>query len=301
MFDVVVGNPPFSKNLHLKIIDKAVRHLSEDGVSCFIHPARWYIDPLYKYKKNCDRLKFKYIVERLENIDIINVKDSCVLFNILVDYDIGISMFRKTVIDKECVKHSGFADEAMSIIMSYSIENNLDEHIEKNKIEGHRCIVNKIVLIGDIRHTTSNNINDRMRFCDIFSLKNKNVFYNGFNEEGIFWTDSMAKNQYTKEIGTPFPHSIEFKTKEEAVNFESSCRSVFYKNIVYLLKFNHDTPLKFLPWMQDYSHPWTDKDYCEFFGRLGMSKECQEWMCRDVYDYRVKDYIDYLDLSINKV
>ena len=44
----------------------------------------------------------------------------------------------------------------------------------------------------------------------------------------------------------------------------------------------------------DYSHPWTDKDYCEFFGGLGMSKECQEWMCREVYDYRIKDFIDYM-------
>ena len=72
-----------------------------------------------------------------------------------------------------------------------------------------------------------------------------------------------------------------------------SCNTVFYCNILYLFRLDQNTPFIGLPYMEDYSHPWTDEDYCEFFGKLGMSEDCQKWMCRDVYDYRVKDFINY--------
>ena len=62
---------------------------------------------------------------------------------------------------------------------------------------------------------------------------------------------------------------------------------------MYLFKLDMHTPFKFLPWMKDYSHTWTDEDYCKFFAKYGMSEECQKWMRRDVYDYRIKDFVDY--------
>ena len=69
---------------------------------------------------------------------------------------------------------------------------------------------------------------------------------------------------------------------------------------MYLLKLDMHTPLKFLPWMEDYSYQWSDEDFCKFFGKLGMSKECQEWMCRDVDDYRIKDFINYIKFDDSK-
>ena len=109
------------------------------------------------------------------------------------------------------------------------------------------------------------------------------------------------KNQYTKESGSPFPHSIKFKSKEEALNFQASCRTKFYNNIMYLFKLDMHTPFKFLPWMKDYSHTWTDEDYCKFFAKYGMSEECQKWMCRDIDDYRIKDLINYMKFDDSKI
>ena len=132
-------------------------------------------------------------------------------------------------------------------------------------------------------------------FCvEFVKLKGEAVFFDGKTKNGIDWTQNQKKSRGWKEEGSPFPLSIRFDNEEEANNFRDSCRTKFFMNIIYLLKFDQHTPLKFLPWMEDYSHPWTDEDYCEFFCNLGMSKECQEWMCRDVYDYRIKDFINYI-------
>ena len=46
---------------------------------------------------------------------------------------------------------------------------------------------------------------------------------------------------------------------------------------------------------------WSDEDFCKFFGKLGMSKECQEWMCREVSDYRTKDFINYMKFDDSKL
>ena len=54
-----------------------------------------------------------------------------------------------------------------------------------------------------------------------------------------------------------------------------------------------NAPLKFIPYMGDYSHVWTDEDYCKFFN---LTKEESEFMCRKVYDYRVKDFIKYEEI-----
>ena len=46
--------------------------------------------------------------------------------------------------------------------------------------------------------------------------------------------------------------------------------------------------------MEDYSKVWTDEDYCKFFD---LTKEESEFMCRKVDDYRVKDFINYINLD----
>ena len=292
MFDVVVGNPPFSKNLHLKIIDKAVRHLTEDGVSCFIHPARWYIDPLYKYKKNCDRLKFSYIVDRLDDVKLIDVLTMNRKFGIQMNCELMISKIRGYITNKTLDVYDRFSRECIDIVLPYCEKNNLGKFCEKEKIDGWRVQINRIVPFkSEIKRKDFS-----ARKACVNVVQDKSVFYDGFDGD-VCWNNVRYRNQYSKNVLIPLPYSIQFKTEQEAINFKDSCRCNFYFNMVQMLKVDLNTPIEYLPWMQDYTHPWTDKDYCEFFGRLGMSRECQEWMCRDVYDYRVKDYIDYLDLS----
>lgn len=58
-----------------------------------------------------------------------------------------------------------------------------------------------------------------------------------------------------------------FDTKIEAENFIKSCRCITY----YFLKrvgisTPSTNPMSFMPFMQDYTKVWTDKDYCDIFG-----------------------------------
>ena len=172
--------------------------------------------------------------------------------------------------------------------MSYSETHNLEGHVDVNQVDGWRVQIKALTAIDPHIHSMSEV--DRKGQCNVFGMNSHNVFYNGFDGD-VEWMKTRRQTTGKKAPGSPLPYSIKFESEEEARNFEESCNTNFYQNIVYLLKCDMHAPLKYLPWMEDYTHPWTDKDYCRFFGSLGMSKECQSWMCRDVYDYRTKDFI----------
>lgn len=72
-FDCIIMNPPYQRNLHLKILAEAIKHLKDDGTCVNLSPVRWLQDPLAKYKKNCDLKRFEESVakhiESLETFD----------------------------------------------------------------------------------------------------------------------------------------------------------------------------------------------------------------------------------------
>jgi len=287
-FDVVVGNPPFQRNLHLKIIQSILPHIKETG--CFIHPSRWFVDPTSTYKRTPDKSKFKDLTDRIEEVKLIDNKTSNDLFGITVNGELMISKVRPEPIEKEIKVYNEIAQKCIDHIISYSRKHNLGQHIDKNKVDGWRVQVKELTGIVPNVHSMTNH--SRKNGCNLFTLNKVNVFHNGFSS-GVEWMKTRRQTTGKKSSGSPFPHSIKFKNRKESENFEKSCNTNFYNNMIYLLKTDMHTQFDFLPWMVDYSHPWTDKDYCDFFGKLGMSKECQKWMCRDVYDYRFKDFVQY--------
>ena len=290
-FEVIVGNPPYSGNLHLKIINTVINHLTEEGVASFIHPARWLQDPLAEYKKGSDKVKFKNIVDRLDDVNVIDTNTTSKKFNIVFNGDLMISKINGSIVYGNKNVYSTIAQEASNIIIEYSKNHNIGSHEELNKVDGWRCQIKEII---PVKSGESMTLYSRKSHVNLFQLNKENVFFDGFNEDGVEWMKTRKqKGGGTKQDNEPFPHSIKFNSKEEALNFESSCNTNFYNNIIYMLKNDQHVPLKFLPWMEDYSHPWTDEDYCKFFGNLGMSEECKKWMCRYVYDYRIKDFINY--------
>ena len=287
-YDVIAGNPPYNKNLHLKIIDSVIPHLEEDGTGCFVHPARWLEDPAAGYKRNPDKLQFKGIVDRMSDVKIIDTKTADAMFRIRINGDLMMSTVKYRPTKKKTKVFNDMALDCIKVILSYSENENLGKYTEQDKVDGWRVQVKE--LLASDPHIESMSVYHRKNQCNVFGLNKVNVFHDGF-ADGVEWMKTRHQTTGKKESGAPLPYSIKFKSEKEARNFEKSCSTNFYQNIVFLLKCDMHSPLNYLPWMCDYTHPWTDKDYCQFFGALGMSTECQRWMCRDVYDYRVKDYI----------
>ena len=106
-------------NLHLKIINTVINHLTEDGVASFIHPARWLQDPLAEYKKGSDKVKFKNIVDRLDDVKMIDIKTIHNKFGIIHNSDLMISTLYSKASDKVINLYDGMLQEATDVILSY--------------------------------------------------------------------------------------------------------------------------------------------------------------------------------------
>lgn len=224
-----------------------------------------------------------------------SVKDQ---FNITFNGDLMISKMKPEKTGKEIRIYSEMAQKCIDLIEGYAKDHNLAMVADKNRRDGWRVEI-KTDFPSD-PHVGVNTEYSRKFQCNLFAMNKVNIFHNGFDRNGVEWMKTRKQTKGKKYPGEPFPHSIKFRSEKEAINFEKSCNTNFYNNILYLLKHNSHIPLRFLPWMGDYSHPWTDDDYCRFFAKIGMDRECQKWMCRDVYDYRIKDYIkEEHKLSIN--
>lgn len=287
LFSIIIGNPPFKKNLHLRIINSIIPFIDK-GEGCFIHPARWFEDPLAGWKKNADKVKFKNVVDRLDDVRIIDKKTVNNKFGITFNGDFMISNVKKRPTGKDIRIYNNIAQKCIDVIVAYSKNHNLAMVKDKNKIDGWRVQIKELTPLDP--HINSQTEYSRKCQCNLFAMNKFNVFFNGFNG-ATEWMKTRRQTLGKKVSGDPIPESIKFRTKTEAVNFEESCNTNFYNNILYLLKLDFHTPLNFLPWMDDYSHSWTDEDYCKFFGKIGLDRECQKWMCREIYDYRDKDFI----------
>ena len=91
-FDCIIQNPPFNRNLHLKILAEAIKHLKDEKSICVnLSPVRWLQDPLAKYKKTSDLKRFEEsVAKHIESLDIIDKGISGDAFNIGINSDLGI-------------------------------------------------------------------------------------------------------------------------------------------------------------------------------------------------------------------
>lgn len=290
-FDVVLGNPPYNGNLHLQVIDSVRSFMSELGLGVYIHPARWYEDPVSCLKKGADRVKFNEITKRLQAVKLIDYTSANSKFGIANNGDLMISIVSASECQEEPRIHSAVAEEAISILTKFVKEHNIQSlNPEENKINGIRVRVSEMVPLATMNQSGATTETAPIRNCigTTAYIDGKNV------ETNKFWTEERTKTGRYKQDGSPFPWSVKFDSVEHAKNFAKSCHCEFFWNWTYLVKLDMHTPFKFMPLMDNYDQPWDNARYCKFFeDYYGMSKECQAWMCRSKDDYRVKDYIEY--------
>ena len=95
-FDCIIMNPPYQRNLHLKILAEAIKHLKDEKSVCVnLSPIRWLQDPIAKNKKNSDFNKFEEsVAKHIESLDIIDKGISGNAFNIGINSDLGIYKYQ---------------------------------------------------------------------------------------------------------------------------------------------------------------------------------------------------------------
>jgi len=257
-FSAIFGNPAYNKDFHLKMLKKSMEYLSENGTCVWLHPARWAQDPLGPYKQGTDFKKYKDLP--WTNFEIIARDKANKSFNINNDSDLIISILKngkKSILDKPLLNK--FEASIISKILTNS-EAVINDFVEKESIKGFRVPIKAIIPIASSGGRNYEYNFFVYRVCDNFYANNGYV-----DKEDKHWTDMLRKNQHSRSVGDPMPLSIKFKSAIEAENFIDSTNTNIYKYIRISMKKDPHTPLRFLPYLKDYSKKWTDKDLINYF------------------------------------
>ena len=242
-FDHIIMNPPYCRNLHLKILNAAINH-SDDVVN--LSPIRWLQDPLAEYKKNSDFKKFTEIRERIENIEIISAKDACDVFGALLSTDLGVYHITKLG-GFDCTKviNANMRLVKMSVNCHFP---NLKPYCESDT---HAFVTVKRVT-NRYRSTAYNIVSH-----------NNGIFINGKTLDGKYWRDALYKTRTCND--SRVPTGIYFNTVDEAKNFIDWSNTKTIKYFVKQLIVGQTICTQFLPFMHDYTRQWTDEDLYKYF------------------------------------
>ena len=257
-FDHIIMNPPYDKNLHLKILQEAMKH-SDDVVN--LSPIRWLQDPLAEYKKNSDWKKFESVRNHIETLEVIDPKVVKEAFGADFTSDIGI--YHITL-------KGGWKRDENTIIEKIVKKTTdvLNNHIEFDTNDGWRVRVSEMRPCPIGRPDTQILVKN-MKFETTHHTLSW-VYKDGFTPDGkLYWTENNLNGGHgLKEFAADekLPMSIPFDTQEEAVNFENSTKTKFHRYMISKMKTDAHFPFKFVPYLCDYTHPWNDEMLYDYFG-----------------------------------
>ena len=275
-YDVILMNPPYAQNLHLKFLEKTIE-IADNVVS--VQPSGWLTDTFANEKRSNFKKYENTILKHLADIEIYDWMDASIMFGIISHQGVAIFNCNKNGgYDYNSILSYGKSKKIIEIIKTHE---SLENHIEYNKVDGIRvrtqAIKNSAPSSGTI--LTKRYKEDIRKKFSLMYDKYSCVTVDGYgiDEPKKWWSLYGNKNKYTKEEGEPIPCSIQFNSVEEAKNFEKYCKTDFFIYCMYLSKIGVNTDFKHLPWLgsvkwkgksgkiDGYKYPITDEMLFEYF------------------------------------
>jgi hypothetical protein len=259
-FDKIIANPPFDKNLHLKILREAMKHIEKEGGEIVsLEPCGWIQRPFAKksygdaFKSMCPVMK-----DRIKDIEVIPIKEANQLFGIGLESDLGIytivgdnegsfdyDNWYKTQCKEELEQIERFSkfDKIKNHLTKYNgqkyfvplrKDSNMDRWWKYQLINYLDAIIDGKVYSGEYAGKT------------IVEAREANPHENGRNNDRATF-------------------GVAFDSKNEALNFRDMVKSRPYIYIISLFKKFKAFPFDRLPFLPTYKKPWDDKQLYEYF------------------------------------
>lgn len=267
-FDCIIMNPPYQKNLHLKVLAEAIKHLKDDGVCVNLSPVRWLQDPLAKYKKNSDYNKFRQsISKKIISLSVISTGNASKIFNTPIRMDLAIY---------SCSNKGGYD------YVKFNTNKLLDKILAKNtgiKTEPYQnstSIFVPVILINGGHNERHQTDIDKMSydFCRNSKYYGK-YFVNGISTNGKTLDECKQSNPHCTNGNVLNWPIVKFNSEQEASNFVDSTNTDFFKFVYKTEVRDVNVSPEYLPWMADAVNPrtglkgylgeWTDEDFYRYF------------------------------------
>lgn len=281
-FDIILMNPPYDRDLHLKFLSKAIE-VGDEVVS--IQPVRWLTDPLGKLRSTSLYNKYKEsIAEHIKELEVIKDPETQDKFSIVTGSNLGIYV---------CNKEGGFDYDSLTNnpitdkVIPY-IQDNLC-NIEADKKDGYRGRI-PIIVSG----TDNLNAGGAVPHVNPADHRVKDLVFKDGMLNDKPWYDHYTKT-YLSKTTDYITHSIKFETEIEGHNFVKSLHTDFGRYVETMLIMDMHVNSKKILWMGNAVNPrtglpgykgeWTSKDFKTFFN---ISEEDSQIYKKYIADFKIK-------------
>ena len=250
-FDLTIENPPYDGKLHLEILEKAIP-VSDKVVN--ISPDLWM-----KRRGSSEVKRFGNSVgKHIISAEYISPEEAHRIFKNTESF------------------------MSLSILVCDNNEHDFDykNYWKRFYTESELSILDKITIKGhmfsDVKFFNDLNTNYCVLIANIAGGRgNLPIYkYNGIVAEckdaitGEDWLEawnSNPKHKQWQKSNYEYKH-IRFDTLEEAINYYNSYSTKFMKWVCQKTVQQQNIKLNYIPYMGDYTKPWDDKRFCEYFG-----------------------------------
>ena len=272
--DICLMNPPYYRSTHLKFLEKVIK-ISDNVIS--IQPIRWLEEKVGRYKKNSAYNKYKEsIAKYIKDLEIITAEEAEKKFNAAFTFNVGIYL---------CDKNGGYdidkltSNDIVNKVFE-KMDDNINDHIEFS--EPKNSIVVSLITGGN---------NGRNKVIDLYFQNSDYDRYiydadgkrldNGLtfkqNREKTAWGNVKVRGEQT---------NIKFNNVDECINFFNYTRTYLFRYIFNQITSDVQVQVKFLPFMKDYSRPWTNKRLYNYFNITNKEQK------------HIEEYIDKIEADI---
>ena len=226
-FDIILSNPPYSGTLHLRFLEKYCK-IAKTIIS--IQPADWI------FKNGKDELK-----SHIKDLEYYTGKDFRKIFGI---QNTGGGIFI-------CDENGGF--DILSLRQKFPIKK-IQENIKVSFKDKHVDDYNGKDIFVPLKLMTSEWDKNKDYMLDKLGILN-----DGKTLDGTYYKDKRKKNKDRLCGG------IYFETMKEAENFVKYLNSDFFVKYVNYTHLSSRYILKNYPYLEDYTHEWTNEMIYKYF------------------------------------
>jgi hypothetical protein len=235
-FDVAVLNPPYDRNLHLKVLEQVIP-IAEKVVN--ISPVRWLQDPFAPYLNRSDYNKFEESVSKhIKDLEIIPAKKASELFQ-EASFTMNLGIY---TCDSEGGWNYQHNDPLVNKIVTKTMENSWAKYAYSKRYM--QALLPYQMNVSGIHSATAVN--------------------------------PLMCNTYTAQLQTKSPNMkshnacnsciFDFATEDERKNFYDCYNTAFIAWLCSLWRVDVNINSVKVPYFGDYTKPWTNEMFKEYFG-----------------------------------
>ena len=284
-FDVVIANPPYSKKLDLKFLDKAFDIANNEVV--FVHPATMWIS---KGENKYFESKLKKFSSFVHSIEIFNGNG---IFGIGLYTPCSITHLLKnptdrsvTFIDKLRNNESKIRRNEIVKLSPYGISDQFNSIYEKIYLsdELEYCSSKGYIFSSGGNHHQKYLRNQNCFFVELSNIRGHCDLKGGASDtmyKEDFFTFLRKDSEVISGRSPKYQIWFEFNTSYQAQNFSNYLKTNFARMCLALVKRDQHIKFTSLPWM-DFTQEWTDE---KLYAHFNITEEEQTFIKEVITPY----------------